>query len=261
MHLGNRFNTLYDPKFDKKPPKVVLKNGKEICLDEFLDSKFNLDLVEGFRAYASNYIIKLPFFIKNELAYLVGCFLGDGCLKTPTKRKLGGYYCEMEITCKQEYIEIISRVIIKLFNYKPRIKQDKNKKNCWRVVINSKIIYRFLNRVLKIPYGKKSGRLPWLSEFTLNRDIFKNFLAGLIDTDGYRGRYLALIQKDKKFLEKIKFKTKKLLGIEFRGPYINRKIENKIVGWWIVLYKKTAIKDFINKVPLRYSAPGRVMPP
>ena len=62
------------------------------------------------------------------------------------------------------------------------------------------------------------------------------------------------MQKDKEFLEKIKETSKQLLDIEFKGPYVNRKIEGKIVGWCINLYKRDK-KAFLNKVPLKYKGP------
>jgi len=250
MTYVQKFYLLYNERFDRKQPKVLLKNKKEILLEQFL--KIKTKKIRGFRAYCSKNIIKLPFKNSAKLAYFIGWVLGDGCLRTPIKRKRGGYYWSVEITCEKKWTLLLQKIIYDLFSYKARIKPDKNKKNCWRVNVDSIIIFRFLNRILGLNYGKKSGNLPWLVEFTSDKKIFKNFLAGIMDSDGYRGKYLALIQQDKKFLEKIKIKSKELLDIEFTGPRVNRKMENKIVGWWILIYRKEEMKEFINKVPSRY---------
>lgn len=249
--LVDKFNRLYDKNFDLKQPKVVLKNKSEMNLTKFCKEKTSK--IEGFRAYRSKNIIKLPFQVSEKLAYFIGWILGDGCLRTPIKRKRGGYYWSIEITCEKKWTELLSQIVYELFNYHARIKQDKNKNNCWRVNIDSIIVFRFLNRILELNYGKKSGHLPWLKEFTLRKEIFAHFLAGLIDSDGYKGNYFALIQKDKKFLEKIKMTAKNKLNINFRGPSVNRKIENEVVGWWLVIGKKIEMKEFINKVPIKYT--------
>lgn len=82
MNLINRLGKLYDPKFDKKPPKVVLKNRKEIRLSKFLSCNSQNEIL-GFRAFGSHLIIKLPSTLNSKLAYLIGCILGDGCIRTP----------------------------------------------------------------------------------------------------------------------------------------------------------------------------------
>jgi len=249
--LLQKISLLYDKNFDLKQPKIVLKNNSELNLNTFHRLKVNQ--IEGFRAYRSKNIIKLPVLVSRKLAYFVGWVLGDGCLRTPIKRKRGGYYWSIEVTCQKKWTELLSQIIYELFNYQARIKIDKNKRDCWRVNIDSIIIFRFLNRIVGLNYGKKSGHLPWLNEFTSNKEIFANFLAGLMDSDGYKGKYFALIQQDKKFLEKIKLTAKNKLDIRFRGPYVNRKIQDKIVGWWLILNKKEEIQEFINKVPSKYT--------
>jgi len=228
---------LYFPKYDKHPPKIIWGNFND-----------NFILVRG---YKSKNIIKIPKIMTPDLAYLVGCILGDGCISAPLKRKRGGYYCNIRITCEEKYAGMISDIVFRVFEYRPSINPYKNAK-CVNVTINSVIIYRYFTRVLGIPYGPKAGKMPWVDYVCKSKILFRYFLAGLMDTDGYVScKYAALIQKDKNFLEKVKINSEKILDIKFRGPIPNRKIDGNVVGWWIVI-NKSNLKEFIKIVPLKY---------
>lgn len=151
---------------------------------------------------------------------------------------------------------MLSDIIFDIFNYKRDPIKVKRKEKTWELGIDSIIIYRFFNRVLKIPFGPKAGKMPWLKYMEIY-GIFKNILAGLIDTDGYyysKGDRLYLIQKDKKFLEKIKETTRKLLEIDLKGPTVNRKINGKVVGWALTLNGRERIEEFFRKVPLKFKS-------
>jgi len=139
-----------------------------------------------------------------------------------------------------------------MFDYKTILQKDRRKNDCWNVCINSLIIHRYFNRVIGIPVGRKAGNMPWLSNFSISRDVFRNFLAGLIDTDGYIKGYINLTQKDRLFLERVKVASKKILNIDFKGPYVNKKINNLPVGWCLQIGNKEGISSFIKQVPLRY---------
>jgi hypothetical protein len=81
------------------------------------------------------------------------------------------------------------------------------------------------------------------------------FLAGFTDTDGRVSKnYIAIVQKDRTFLDNLKEASKRLLNIEFNGPGVNRRIEGEIVGRHINLGIRKK-KDFLNQVPLRYKGP------
>ncbi len=65
------------------------------------------------------------------------------------------------------------------------------------------------------------------------------FIAGLVDSDGYVGkRYVGIIQNRFRFLVRVKKFASETLLLRFRGPYINRKRNGKIAGWMISIYKK-----------------------
>lgn len=90
----------------------------------------------------------------------------------------------------------------------------------------------------------------WLPIIESNKMVFRNFIAGFIDADGcINKKYACIVQKDKKYLIILKKKMKKLLDLNFNGPYINKKIDNKPVGWWLI---NGDVEDVLKKVPLRY---------
>ncbi|MBU2520405.1 MAG: LAGLIDADG family homing endonuclease [Nanoarchaeota archaeon] len=242
---------IHYPKYDSKTPSIaILNNGEENKLDNF---EIYLEDIIGIRAHGSSKVIKLPTCLNKKLAYLTGVILGDGSIAKPIKRKKGGFYWSVRITGEYEYIKIVSKILFKIFNYIPLIYPDKRRENSWYIALNSLIIHRFFNRVIGIKFGAKNGKTSWLENFCRNKDVFGCFLAGFTDSDGYVSKnYIGIIQKDKKFLEKLKMKSYELLNINFNGPYVNRKICNEIVGWIITINNKNKMKEFLETVPMRY---------
>ncbi len=233
---------------------IILEDGTKLFVNE-ISKRINYNNIKGFRAHGSPYTIKLPFEITKDLAYLTGALLGDGCIRSPVKRKKGGNYWKVDLTCQYDYSKIICNLIQAIFNYKPTITRDKRKKNCWSVCIHSIVIFRFFNNVIGIPYGKKMGKTYWPKRFCESKETFRHFLAGFTDTDGCVSKnYVAIVQKDKMFLDKLRETSERLLDIEFNGPCVNRRINGKIVGWHINLGIRKR-KDFLNKVPLKYKGP------
>jgi len=247
LPLSNLYNKLYDKE---DSIKVVLKNGKELNLSQVKNFKD----VKLFRAKRSSRLIILPLDITKDLSYFIGVVVGDGYVKA-IKRKKGGYYWEIVINGKKDYIDYLANLVNKIFGISPKISKEKRRRNVYILDIHSLIVFRYLTGVFGFRHGKKSGNIPQINFVENNSDIFKNYLAGLIDTDGYINRnYVALVQKDRRFLERIKDETSKLLGFKFSGPLVNRRINDEVVGWWLI---STKVNEFINTVPLRY----RYMPP
>lgn len=200
--------------------------------------------------------VNLPSEINPDVAYLIGVMLGDGSVMTPIKRKKGGYYWKIQVTSNKDYSDVVYNLLQKIFKCRPSIFRDKRKKDCWYVSLHSKKVHNYFTGAIGIPAGKKTGNMPWLENCCVKRKIFRHFLAGLIDTDGYVGKkYISLVQKDKNFLEKIKSKAADLLNIEFTGPYVNKKIGGKILAWTINIGKKEGMANFLKTIPLRYKMP------
>jgi hypothetical protein len=232
---------LHSPSFDKK--KFVIVG------DDASGSRIMV------RCHRSKNIISIPKEMSNDLAYLIGAVLGDGNIGKPLRRKRGGYYCTIRITCKADFGKILSEIIERIFNYAPRILPYKKNPLVCDVCIHSMAIYRFFTEVLSIPGGRKAGHMPQVDSVLGSGDLYRNYLAGLIDTDGYvHPSYAALVQKDRAFLERVREQSKRLLDIDFVGPTPNRRINGEVVGWWIRI-NKSQLNEFISKLPLRYRAP------
>jgi hypothetical protein len=224
---------------------VIFRNDSEINLNKIKEFKN----IEGFRAKRSSRIIKLPLKMTNDLAYFLGVIVGDGYVKM-LKRIKGGFYWEIVVTGIKDYINYLAQLTKILFNYKPSVTKDKRRENSFILRISSMIIFRYLTRIFGFNSGEKSGNIPKIKFVYDNASLFKSYLAGLIDTDGYvNGKYAALVQKDKKFLEIIRTKSRELLSFEFSRTLVNRRINNQVVGWWIITRQ---VKLFNDIVPLRY---------
>ncbi|MBU3957649.1 MAG: hypothetical protein KKB25_01080 [Nanoarchaeota archaeon] len=212
-----------------------------------------LKLKNRYIAKGSPYKIALPNTLSNDLIYLIGVIYGDGTIKTRINRQKGGKFAQIVIVGEKKFIQTITPLIFSLFNYKPSIYRDKRKKNCFHICIHSIVIYKFFREVLKMQAGKKAGKLKWLDFISKDKNTLKHFMAGLIDTDGYVGKtYMCIVQKDRKFLAKLKREAEQKLGFKLSGPYINKKIDEKPVAWTIQTHK---VKDAISRIPIRYKMP------
>ena len=194
----------------------------------------------------------LPKEYSEDLVYFVGAIIGDGTVHGLVKRRKGGSYHKISFAGSYEFIKILEDLIEKLFGWKSLIAKRKDRENTWRLEINSYIIHDYFTNIIGIPAGRKAGKIDFVDKLNIPSKYYKHFLAGLIDTDGYVSKsYIGLIQKDKNFLEKIKVLSKEKLNIDFKGPYVNRKINEIVVGWIIRINKKD-VESFLKAIPLRY---------
>lgn len=195
-------------------------------------------------------IVKIPEKVNEDLAYLLGYITGDGCIHKPIKRGRGGYHLKITITCRRKRITVLKNLIKKIFDYDVGVYRDKRKNDSYSLQINSVSIYKYLTEIIGFVPGKKSGKIPKLNYVFSNRKLFANYLAGVIESDGHiSDKYLAIIQKDRNFLQMIRSYSKQFLRYDFSEPKVNRVIDHKIVGWWIYSRK---VKVFKQIVPLRY---------
>ena len=153
-------------------------------------------------------------------------------------------------------MEIVSKPIFRLFSYPHRITKDKRKKNCYRISMHSIIIHRFFHRIIGLPVGKRTyTSLPEM--FCETPDLFRHFLAGIIDSDGHVcSKYMAVIQKDREFLDNLSRKSEELLGISFGPSRVNRIIDNEVRGWRITICRKAELKKALRTVPIKYKTRG-----
>lgn len=128
---------------------------------------------------------RIPIILSEELAFLVATIIGDGHLK---KEK---FQIMIELSNK-ELLKTIQGVCKKLFNRDfniNKVKKRNGKKQTHYIVMDSKSIYLLLNKVFKIPIGKKS-HIVYIPETILESEnsIKSAFLIGIMLTEGGKRR-------------------------------------------------------------------------
>ncbi len=168
--------------------------------------------------YTKKTRVKIPE-ISEKVAYLAGVITGDGHL-TRSKRKTAGYHYVVGIVGRRKFTEQLCPLIKEIFHYTPGFYKDKRKKDCYYVNIYPVAIFYFFIE-LGFRAGKKRNlRVPSL--IAEDASLFKHYMFGLIDTDGYIDKKrVQLKQRDKNFLKELVRLLKKHFGIISRPPKVN----------------------------------------
>jgi len=180
--------------------------------------------------------------INEDLAYLLGFFCGDGCLAKPQPRKKGGVRFKIIICFSgsekgRAQARHICDIFERYFYYVPRVRHRKRKlrKDWFEVEINSAVIYAYFCR-LGLPIGRKYGKLR-VPSVVHTEALFKKFLRGLIDSDGYirKDHRVVIVQKDMNFLDQVGKLSLKFLNVKFSIPRPNsKKVGNKTYTWYYI---------------------------
>ncbi|MHA1977376.1 MAG: LAGLIDADG family homing endonuclease [Candidatus Hodarchaeales archaeon] len=126
--------------------------------------------------------IKTQFLEKNDaLAELIGIILGDGGMSKNSI--VVSIHSE-----NKEYIRKVSNLIKEVFSYSPKYHKRKNKKVIDVKVHSQGIVQSLLNLGLQTgnKVKKQVGLPKWIKK---NDSFFIACVRGLIDTDGYIGKY------------------------------------------------------------------------
>jgi hypothetical protein len=183
------------------------------------------DTCSGFSVDSGKFVL-LPRVMTSDLAYLVGALFGDGCIYSHTKGKLGQksrYRVQITNESKEYLQSIILPRLRHIFGIKSAI-LVRGDGNWYTLIVHSKVLYIFLKNVVKMPVGRKKGKLviPPLIKQCLTAAVA--FLRGLFDTDGWISEIssvkpsLGLSQSNDRFLKDVKemlFELRILVG----GPY------------------------------------------
>lgn len=150
--------------------KIITKSSKEIITKA---------------KYGPSKKTKIPLYINEDLAFLIGAIIGDGHLK---KSK---FQITIELTNKR-LIDYISKICENLFNRKFNVrfvKLREGKMQSYHMCIDSKSIYNLLNKVFEIPFGKKSHIVKVPQHIIKsNKQIKLAFLRGIMATEGGKRR-------------------------------------------------------------------------
>jgi hypothetical protein len=232
--LGNSSRTYFYWRRNEKPIPIIkarrlvllwhsLTGARKSEKDEIWDGFY--DACSGFSVNSGKFVL-LPKSMSSDLAYLVGVVFGDGCIYAHTKGKLGlkSRY-SMQIT--DESKEFLQHVVLpklgKVFGIESAILRKGNG-NWYVLIVHSKVLYVFLKNVVKMPAGKKKGKLVIPLLIKRCPTATAAFLRGLFDTDGWISKIstvkpsLGLSQSDDRFLKDVKEMLSEL-GILVGGPY------------------------------------------
>jgi hypothetical protein len=136
--------------------------------------------------------IRLPPTSEN-LAYLLGFHCGDGSLGKPQPRERRGFRFKISACFSGSergriQAKCFCDIFKRLFNYDPIVfnKKRKGRKSWLEVEINSAVIHAYFC-LLGLPIGEKYGKLK-VQSVVFTETLFKEFLRGLIDSDGHVGK-------------------------------------------------------------------------
>jgi hypothetical protein len=116
---------------------------------------------------------------QREMAEFVGIMLGDGYLGYPTPWRMKISFNSVD---DKEYVKIVDKLLIKLFNTKTIIKHRSNEKVSEIYIFKREILRHLVNDLDLIPSPKwERARIP---DWIFKENLEKHALRGYFDTDG-----------------------------------------------------------------------------
>ena len=178
--------------------------------------------------------------IRDEVAYLAGVVAGDGNLNV-CRRKKGGYHYRVKIVGHKEDLDYMTTLLHDIFNYKPQVLRDKRKTNCYLINIHSAAIYFYFVKLGFTAGKKRNLRVPPI--IAENSALFRNYMLGLIDTEGSISKNRVILkQREECFLKELVQLLGKHLNIKSNPPKVNY-TEGKPF-YYIIFPKNNLYSDF-----------------
>jgi len=191
----------------------------------------------------SNQKLKIPD-LNEEVGYLLGYVSGDGHLRDPLKHN-SQWEITVESWTDKKTLEILKKILKENFEIRSSITKNKTRKG-WRLTINCKLLHLILNRVFKIPVGKKADKIkiPKIIQ-NLPSNILQSYIRGWFDSEGFvttskKKLQIEFYVKNRNVLNWMK-KQLKIIGINVyqkrkKGTLIIRRSEfdnfNSKIGFW-----------------------------
>jgi len=240
-------------------------------MDDFLGILFDKKLVsdlrfipekEGFVVWSkrSKYKIFLPVKVNRKVAYLTGVIMGNGNISV-VKRKVSKYPVLILrlYNASKDYLNFLNEGFYEVFGIKGKLFKKKDK-NCYVLTFNQKWITLYFLKIIGLSSGKKTNlRIP---RPLRNKVLFKHFLAGLFDTDGYLSETFGIMMygSNYDFLEEISMLLNTYYGISSRKLWIGTLYtETGAKPRSQLQIKSGEIGKFINVVPLKHHKYGPVV--
>lgn len=203
--------------------KEVFNSQKELNIIS-IDNKFVITKAK----YGPSKLTRIPLDIGENLAFFVGCIIGDGHLKRSK------FQTTIELTNKK-LIDYLSKICFNLFNRKFNVmvvKLREGKKQSYHMCMDSKAIYNLLNYVFEIPIGKKSHivKIPYFI-LNSNKRIKIAFLKGLLATEGgKRGRGYGLSTASKNMQRDLEIIFKDVKIPILKDKWVHKKYKKEYYG-------------------------------
>lgn len=180
------------------------------------------------RAGHTSKLIKLPDFHDPEkLGYILGCIAGDGHI-SKTQVLLDNNDKEIQ----EKYLEYLKEI----FDLDCFIKQNHT---CQTVVNKGGLTFkRFIKDLIGFPEKNKSSKIEVPMIAQTNKEIFKGFFSGLIDTDGYVSHINNSIELTSKSKKLIKQCSILLLNLEIQSSIYEKK------GFYVL---RIANKEYLDR--------------
>ena len=163
--------------------------------------------------------------LNKEIAYLSGVIMGDGNLAFIERNDRIKPMVRLNIfNNSKSYLKLINNIFKKEFDLNLKLYKKKGD-NCYILETYNRDICIFFSELLNIKNKKINMQVPLSVQ---NKKIFKYFLAGLFDTDGYYSDTFGIMMGGTQldFLSQIGELCTEHHGIKIRGPYKNTLRQN-----------------------------------
>ena len=209
-----------------------------------------------FSVKRSHYLITVPKKVTPDIAYLAGAIAGDGCFyfcRFNSWNHPNRVYPRVRLTVTgsdESYLECLNDLLAKSFGACGHVHRETRKRNCFVLLYNHRIVWLYFRNILKL--DKRKLLVP---DEVANKDLFRFFLAGFFDTDGYesKGCFGSMIgAKNLLFLQQLVAYSAKFYGLNFREVKVNALIRpERIFYRAYTVLKKSENEKFRTVIPLR----------
>src|SRR3989344_7048459 len=205
-------------------------------------------------AKRSKYKIIMPTEVNEKLAYITGVIVGDGNI-TITERGITKYprMTLIIFNASKSYLEFLNKEFYGVFGIGGKI-MKKLDKECYKLTITKKLIILYFLKIMGLTAGKK--KVLKIPEAVKNKRLFKFFIAGLYDTDGYFSQTFGIMMSGSNynFLKEITLLLERYYNISSRKLYFG----NLITKTGLKTRAQTQIRardveKFIEIIPLKHS--------
>ncbi len=207
-----------------KYKKEVLKLSKELIK---ISSNKNYVVLKATRGPTKP--TRIPLKISEELSFFVAAIIGDGHIRR-LKLQINFEVNEKNLV---EYIQkICKKLFNRQFNLHKRTENHKGIRDRYSIVIDSKAICLLLNKVFKVPRGKKSNIVKVSQHIKKsNKSIKRAFLLGIMATEGGNRRRGYGLSTSSKVLWKDLINLFEEVGINVKtDKWVHKKYKKEYYG-------------------------------